>query len=246
MNTFKNITRATANARPNTKNAMRPDSINIDSICEFPELNNKIKTENVNNFNFIDATKKKVVVNIEPDDTGLCTIYYDKELKKIVTHNFPKKMYHDSDDDSDNNSETNTAFFEEGSETIPNIYNIKNPKLHYEMNKTIRGIMERRDKFIDQYGVDEYIRDYLPKDSPYLYSRYYYKNKYMNNQNNNNNNYNYNNKNKFNNRINHVTKSENSALHVIDTPIENDLILYDEMDVDADIDLDDDIDEEDD
>jgi len=236
MNTFKKFTRATA--MPNTINPSK--SINIDSICDFPMLNNKIKIENVNNFNFIDATKKKVVVNTEPDDTGLCTIYYDKELKKIVTHNFPKKMYHDSDDDIDNNSETNTNFFMEESETIPNIYNIKNQKLHYGMNKTIRGIMERRDKFIDQYGVDEYIRDYLPKDSPYLYSRYYYKNKYINNYNNNyNNNY----KNKFNNRINHVTASENS---VLDTPIENDLTLYDDMDVDADIDLDDDDDDDED
>jgi hypothetical protein len=105
------------------------------------------------------------------------------------------------------------------------------------MNKTIRGIMERRDKFIDQYGVDEYIRDYLPKDSQYLYSRYYYKNKYMNNQINNH-------KNKFNNRNNNVTIGENN---VIDSPIENDLILYDDIDVvDADIDLDDDNDEDDD
>jgi len=239
MNTFKNITRATASARPNIKNNMQSKSINIDSIYDFPELNSKTTVENVNNFNFIDATKKKVVVNTEPDDTGLCTIYYDKELKKIITHNFPKKMYHDSDDDNDNNSETNT-FFTEDSENIPNVYNIKNPKLHYEMNKTIRNIMERRDKFIDQYGVDEYIRDYLPKDSPYLYSRYYYKNKYMNNHNHSNSN-NY--RNKFNNRNNHVTACENTAL---DTPIENDLILYDDLDVDADIDLDDDIDEEDD
>ena len=235
MNTFKKITRATA--IPSTINTAKSNAINIDSICEFPALNNITKIENETNFNFIDATKKKVVVNTEPDDRGLCTIYYDKELKKIVTHNFPKKMYHDNDDDIDNNSETNSNFFTEESETIPNIYNIKNPKLHYGMNKTIRGIMERRDKFIDQYGVDEYIRDYLPKDSQYLYSRYYYKNKYMNNQINNH-------KNKFNNRNNNVTIGENN---VIDSPIENDLILYDDIDVvDADIDLDDDNDEDDD
>jgi hypothetical protein len=232
MNTFKNITRVSANARPNTKNTMRTNAINIDSICDFPELNSKTTVENVNNFNFIDATKKKVVVNTEPDDTGLCRIYYDKELKKIVTHNFPKKMYHDDDDDIDNNSETSSTFFIEESETIPNIYNIKNPSLHYEMNKTITGIMERRDKFIDQYGVDEYIRDYLPKDSPYLYSRYYYKNKYLNNR-----------KNKFNNEKSTIIACKNN---VIDSPIENELILYDDIDVDVDIDLDDDIDEDDD
>lgn len=239
MNTFKNITRA--NAVTNTIKRANSNSINIDSICDFPILNNKIKTENETNFNFIDATKKKVVINTEPDDTGLCTIYYDKELKKIITHNFPKKMYHDDDEDDniDNNSETNSTFFIAESETIPNIYNIKNPVLHYGMNKTIRHIMERRDKFIDQYGVDEYIRDYLPKDSPYLYSRYYYKNKYLNN-------HNYNYKNKFNNRNNNVTTCENNVINVIDSPIENDLILYDDIDVDADIDLDDDIDEEDD
>jgi len=232
MNTFKKITRAT----PNTINTAKSKSINIDSICDFPMLNNKIKIENETNFNFIDATKKKVVANTEPDDRGLCTIYYDKELKKIVTHNFPKKMYHDDDDDIDNNSETNSTFFIEESETIPNIYNIKNPKLHYGMNKTIRGIMERRDKFIDQYGVDEYIRDYLPKDSPYLYSRYYYKNKYMNNH-----------KNKFNNEKSAIIIAcKNNVIDVIDPTIENDLILYDDIDIDADIDLDDDINEDDD
>jgi len=240
MNTFKKITRATA--IPGTINTAKSNAINIDSICEFPALNNITKIENETNFNFIDATKKKVVVNTEPYDTGLCTIYYDKELKKIVTHNFPQKMYRDDDDDRniDNNSETNSTFFIAESETIPNIYNIKNPLLHYGMNKTIRGIMERRDKFIDQYGVDEYIRDYLPKDSPYLYSRYYYKNKYLNN-------HNHNHKNKFNNKNNNVTIGENNVIDVIDSPIENDLILYDDIDVvDADIELDDDIDEDDD
>jgi hypothetical protein len=240
MNTFKKITRATA--IPNTINTAKTNTINIDSIHDFPSLNNKIKTENEINFNFIDATKKKVEMNKQEHDGGLCTIYYDKELKKIVTHNFPKKMYQDNDDknnyDIDNNSETNSAFFMEEPENIPNIYNIKNPKLHYGMNKTIRGIMERRDKFIDQYGVDEYIRDYLPKDSPYLYSRYYYKNKYMNNH-----------KNKFNNEKSVIIPSKNNvidAVDVIDSTIENDLILYDDIDLDADIDLDDDIDEEDD
>jgi len=233
MNTFKRNRTVYSNAM---NNGIGISKINIDSISDFPILNNKIKIENGNNFNFIDATKKKVEEKKQPEDTGLCTIYYDKKLKKVMAHNFPKKMY--NDDISDNNSDTNSNFFVEEAENIPNPYNIKHLKLHNGMNKTIRSIMERRDKFIDQYGVDEYVRDYLPKDSPYLYSRYYYKNKYSNN--------NY--KNSIKNKNNNTSEYENNTIEPIepiDPTIENDLILYDDIDLDVDIDLDDDIDEDD-
>jgi hypothetical protein len=40
--------------------------------------------ESTSDFNFIDATKKKVEINKQEEDTGLCTIYYDKELKKVI------------------------------------------------------------------------------------------------------------------------------------------------------------------
>jgi hypothetical protein len=228
MNTFKKIANATTNH--NTKKTILSNSINIESIYDFPALNNMTKMENTSNFNFIDATKKKVEENKEVDDTGLCTIYYDKVLKKIVTHNFPKKMYRDDDDDNIDDLDT------------PARTTIKNQELHHGMNKAIRNIMERRDKFIDQYGVDEYIRDYLPKDSPYLYSRYYYRNKYMNNY-----------KNKVvSSIINHGITCENNVIYPRN---DSDLtqIQYDDVDIDIDIDIDtellnidDDIDDEDD
>uniref|UniRef100_A0A6C0DKD1 Uncharacterized protein n=1 Tax=viral metagenome TaxID=1070528 RepID=A0A6C0DKD1_9ZZZZ len=175
MNTFKKFTNATLNQ--NRKKNILSKSINIDSIHDFPSLNNITKMENETNFNFIDATKKKVEEKKQLDDTGLCTIYYDKILKKTITRNFPQKMYDDSsDDDSSDSSDDDTT----SKIYIQQNNNVQYPELHNGMNIAIKSIMERRDKFIDQYGVDEYIRDYLPKDSPYLYSRYYYRNKYMN------------------------------------------------------------------
>ena len=243
MNTFKKIT------YKHTNNVIPPflhNSINLTSINDFPSLNKKTSIDNniSDNLNFIDATNKKVEINKQEDDSGLCTIYYDKELKKIITHNFPKKMYHDKEDDYDiDELDANSNFFiHEPSNTFNtfNTYNIKNPELHHGMNKAIRNIMERRDKFIEQYGVDEYIRDYLPKDSPYLYSRFYYRNKYMNNY-----------KNKVvNNITNRVKTYENNVLY--NTSNESDLTQYDDIGVELDIDVellnidgDDDIDDED-
>jgi hypothetical protein len=210
--------------------------VNMNSTFDFPVLNNKKYPENINNFNFIDATKKKVDKNKDQDGDELCTIYYDKNFKKIVTHNYPTKNYNDDDDHGhrDNDDSDIRSIFlldDPKNETIDNnMYNIKYPILHYGMNKAIRTIMERRDKFIDQYGVDEYIRDYLPKDSPFLYSRYYYKNK------NNYKNY------KLNNRNNQIVVCDNN---LSDSAIENELI-YDDLyiDVDLDVDLDVDNDEE--
>jgi len=226
MNAFKKIT------YKHTNNAISPflhNSINLTSINDFPSLNKKTSIDNniSDNLNFIDATNKKVEINKQEDDGGLCTIYYDKELKKIITHNFPKKMYRDEDDYDIDELDANSNFFIHQSTNTPNTHNIKNPELHDGMNKAIRNIMERRDKFIDQYGVDEYIRDYLPKDSPYLYSRYYYRNKYMNNY-----------KNKFvgNNIINHVRTHENNAIY--NTRNETDLIQYNDIGVEVDIDID--------
>ena len=177
MNTFKKFTNATANQ--NTKKTILSSYININSIHDFPSLNNITKMENDNNFNFIDATKKKVEEKKPVDNSGLCTIYYDKILKKTIRHNFPQKMYDDSsDDDSDSSDDDNTSknYIQQTTSAVPSIYNVQYPELHNGMNKAIRNIMERRDKFIDQYGADEFIRDYLSKDSPYLYSRYYSKN----------------------------------------------------------------------
>jgi hypothetical protein len=239
MNAFKKIT------YKHTNNAISPflnNSIDLTSINDFPSLNKKTSIDNniSDNLNFIDATNKKVEINKQEDDTGLCTIYYDKELKKIITHNFPKKMYRD-DDDNDidiDDLDTKSNFFTHQS---TNTHNIKNPELHHGMNKAIRNIMERRDKFIDQYGADEFIRDYLPKDSPYLYSRYYYRNKYMNN-------YNYKNKFVSNNISNHVRTCENNVVY--NTSNESDITQYDEVELDIDVELlnidgDDDIDDED-
>jgi hypothetical protein len=224
MNTFKKFTNATLNQ--NTKKTILSNSININSIHDFPALNNITKMENENNFNFIDATKKKVEENKPIEDTGLCTIYYDKILKKTIRHNFPKKMYDDSSDDDDDDTTTKSA--------VANVYNVKYPELHNGMNKAIRDIMERRDKFIDQYGSDEFIRDYLSKDSQYLYSRYYYRNKYMN--------YHKNKVNIINNNL--VNTFENND--VIYDRNENYLTQYDDIEVDIDSELlnvDDDIDD---
>lgn len=241
MNAFKKIT------YKHTSNVVPPflhNSINLTSINDFPSLNKKTSPDSSisDNLNFIDATNKKVEINKQEDDSGLCTIYYDKELKKIITHNFPKKMYRDDDDTDIDDLDTNSNFFihEPTNPHNPtNQHNIKYPELHHGMNKAIRTIMERRDKFIDQYGVDEYIRDYLPKDSPYLYSRYYYRNKYMNN-------YNYKNKFVSNNITNHVRTYENNALY--NTSNESDLIQYNNIGVEVDIELlniDDDVDVDD-
>ena len=242
MNTFKKIT------YKHTSTVVPPflhNSINLTSINDFPSLNKKTSTDNniSDNLNFIDATNKKVEINKQEDDSGLCTIYYDKELKKIITHNFPKKMYRDDYDYDNTNDDLDTKsnfFIHEATNTHNphnphNPHNIKYPELHHGMNKAIRNIMERRDKFIDQYGTDEFIRDYLPKDSPYLYSRYYYRNKYMNNY-----------KNKVNNNtINHVITCENNAVY---SRNESDLTQYDVIEVDIDPELltiDDDIDVDD-
>jgi hypothetical protein len=234
MNTFKKIT------YKHTNNVIPPflhNSINLTSINDFPSLNKKTSIDNniSDNLNFIDATNKKVEINKQEDDSGLCTIYYDKELKKIITHNFPKKMYRDDDedDDDDDDLDTKSNFFIDEPTNTHNPHNIKYPELHHGMNKAIRNIMERRDKFIDQYGTDEFIRDYLPKDSTYLYSRYYYRNKYMNN-------YNY--KNRVNNMINRVITCDNNAVY---SRNESDLTQYDVIEVDIDPELltiDDDID----
>ena len=237
MNTFKKIT------YKHTSNVVPPflhNSINLTSINDFPSLNKKTSTDNniSDNLNFIDATNKKVEINKQEDDSGLCTIYYDKELKKIITHNFPKKMYRDNYDyDYDNtidDLDTKSNFFIHEATNTHNPHNIKYPELHHGMNKAIRNIMERRDKFINQYGADEFIRDYLPKDSLYLYSRYYYRNKYMNNY-----------KNKINSIINHVDICENNVVCPIN---DNDLTQYDVIEVDIDLELltiDDDIDVDD-
>jgi hypothetical protein len=89
------------------------------------------------------------------------------------------------------------------------------------MNKAVRNIMERRDKFINQYGTDEFIRDYLPKDSLYLYSRYYYINKYMNNY-----------KNKINSIINHVETYDNNVVYPINA---DDLTQYNDIEIDTEL-----------
>lgn len=225
MNTFKKIT------YKNTTNITQPflhNSINLTSINDFPILNKKSTIDNnINdNLNFIDATNKKVIVENKINDDGLCTIYYDKELKKILTHNFPQKMYRDEEDDIDD-LDTNSNFVINEPTNTPNKHSIKNPELHHGMNKAIKNIMERRDKFINQYGVDEFIRDYLPKDSPYLYSRYYYRNKYMN---------------YYKNKVNIINNnSETTYENNIINPInENELIQYVDVDVELDIDMDDD------
>ena len=234
MNTFKKFTNATANQ--NTKKTILSSYININSIHDFPSLNNITKMENDNNFTFIDATKKKVEEKKPVDNSGLCTIYYDKILKKTIRHNFPQKMYDDSsDDDSDSSDDDNTSknYIQQTTSAVPSIYNVQYPELHNGMNKAIRNIMERRDKFIDQYGADEFIRDYLSKDSPYLYSRYYYKNKYIN----------YKKKASIIN-INHVNTCEKND--VIYPRNENYVTQYDDIEVDIDSELlnvDDDIDD---
>uniref|UniRef100_A0A6C0EEV6 Uncharacterized protein n=1 Tax=viral metagenome TaxID=1070528 RepID=A0A6C0EEV6_9ZZZZ len=226
MNTFKKFTNATATQ--NTKKTILSSSININSIHDFPSLNNIRKMENDNNFNFIDATKKKIEENKPVDNSGLCTIYYDKILKKTIRHNFPKKMYDDDDSsDSDSSDDDNTSknYIQQTASVVPSIYNVQYPELHNGMNKAIKNIMERRDIFIDQYGADEFIRDYLSKDSQYLYSRYYYKNKYMS--------YHKNKVNIINN--NHVNTFENND--VIYDRNENYLTQYDDIEVDIDSEL---------
>ena len=217
---FKKITSKNTN---NMKQPFLHNSINLTSINDFPSLNKKTSTDNniSDNLNFIDATNKKVEINKQEDDSGLCTIYYDKELKKIITHNFPKKMYHDEDDYDIDELDTNSIFFTHQSTNTPNPHNIKNPELHNGMNKAIRNIMERRDKFINQYGTDEFIRDYLPKDSLYLYSRYYYINKYMNNY-----------KNKINSIINHVETYDNNVVYPINA---DDLTQYNDIEIDTEL-----------
>jgi len=181
MNTFKKFKNPSLGQ--NTKKTMLSKSINVNSIHDFPVLHNITKIENETNFNFVDATNKKIEENKPVEDTGLCTIYYDKQLKKTIRHNFPKKMYEDddsSDDSSDDDTNNSNNHIQQTISVVPIVYNVQYPELHNGMNKAIRNIMERRDKFIDQYGADEFVRHYLSKDSPYLYSRYYYKNKYMN------------------------------------------------------------------
>jgi hypothetical protein len=226
MNTFKRFTNATLSQ--NTKKKVLSNSININSIHDFPVLHTTTKMENDNNFNFIDATKKKVEENKQLDDSGLCTIYYDKILKKTIRHNFPKKMYDDDDSDSsDDDDNSSKNYIQQNTSVVPSVYNVQYPELHNGMNKAIRNIMERRDKFIDQYGADEFIRHYLQKDSPYLYSRYYYKNKYMNYHKN---------------KVNIINSNHGNTC-------ENDLIQYHDIEHDIDSELlnldDDDIEDED-
>lgn len=213
----------------------------------FPILNYKEKNTYSESLNYLDVMNKKTikpeVTEKENNNTkstnstnstnkGLCTIYYDKELKKMVYENFPKKTYSDSDSDSGSGGESETDSIYLESSTIKNTKNqkIKNIQLHNGMNRAIKMIMENRDKFIDQYGPDEFARDYLPRDSQYLYSRHYYKNKYMN---------------YCNNKLNNVTDAS-----AIDSIVDNDIynpideiaiIQYDDLEID--IDLDGDIDE---
>jgi len=216
MNTFKRFTNATLSQ--NTKKKVLSNSININSIHDFPVLHTTTKMENDNNFNFIDATKKKVEENKQLDDSGLCTIYYDKILKKTIRHNFPKKMYDDDDSDSsDDDDNSSKNYIQQNTSVVPSVYNVQYPELHNGMNKAIRNIMERRDKFIDQYGADEFIRDYLSKDSQYLYSRYYYKNKYMNYHKN---------------KVNTIGIGNNYV-----NAYENDLIQYHDIELDIDTEL---------
>jgi len=242
MNRFKKL----AHKNTNTINVSglhnNNNNINITSAFDFPSLNNNLWTDysstdnttpSSDNLNFIDATNKKIIDNNKNKiDNGLCTIYYDKELKKTFAHNFPKKMYIDNEtvDETDDESDFKTEYVTSELSNVYNVYNVKHPELHNGMNKAIKNIMERRDKFIDQYGKDEFIRDYLPKDSNYLYSRYYYKNKYMN---------------YCNNKLNNVTDAS-----AIDSIVDNDIynpideiaiIQYDDLEID--IDLDGDIDE---
>ena len=213
----------------------------IFNTTNFPILNNKEKNTNYESLNYLDVMNKKInkpeVTEKENNNTnstnstnnGLCTIYYDKELKKMVYENFPNKTYYDSD------SESETDSIDLESSTIKNSKNqqIKNMQLHNGMNRAIKMIMENRDKFIDQYGADEFIRDYLPKDSPYLYSRYYYKNKYMNYC-----------KKKWNNKQTFLTVNNNdNTMDIPETEIcpinELDIIHYEELQIDHDIDDDD-------
>ena len=227
MNTFKKFKNPSLGQ--NTKKTMLSKSINVNSIHDFPALHNITKIENETNFNFVDATNKKIEENKQIDDSGLCTIYYDKQLKKTIRHNFPKKMYEDddsSDDSSDDDTNNSNNYIQQTISVVPIVYNVQYPELHNGMNKAIRNIMERRDKFIDQYGADEFIRHYLQKDSPYLYSRYYYKNKYMNYH-----------KNKVNIINSDATCPANENL---------DIIQYDDMELDVDLDADADADVDDD
>ena len=234
MNRFKKL--AYKNTNPiNVSGLHNNHNINITSAFDFPSLNNNLSTDysstentspSSDNLNFIDATNKKIIDNNKNKiDNGLCTIYYDKELKKTFAHNFPKKMYIDNEPDDD--PDFKTEYLISDLNDVSNVYNVKNPELHNGMNNAIRNIMERRDKFIDQYGKDEFIRDYLPKDSNYLYSRYYYKNKYMNYCNN-----------KLNNEIGAVAIDnivETDIYHQIDDIA---IIQYDDLDIDMNGDID--------
>ena len=202
--------------------------------ANFPILNNKEKNTNSESLNYLDVMNKKMSkpeVSEKENNTnnGLCTIYYDKELKKMVYENFPYKIKNDSD------SESETDSIDLESSTIKTTKNqkIKNMQLHNGMNRAIKMIMENRDKFIDQYGADEFIRDYLPRDSPYLYSRYYYKNKYMNYC-----------KKKWNNKHAFLTVNNNdNTMDIPETEIcpinVLDIIHYEELQIDHDIDEDD-------
>lgn len=236
MNTFKKMT-----YKNNINHSFLRNNINLISTSDFPSLNNdRSSSDTVTNdkFNFVNATNKKVEENKQVDDTGLCTIYYDKILKKTIRHNFPKKQYDDdSDDDSSDDDTNNSKNYIQQNSVVPSVYNVQYPELHNGMNKAIRNIMERRDKFIDQYGADEFIRDYLSKDSPYLYSRYYYRNKYMN--------YHKNKVNIINN--NEVIPFENNVIYPRN---EIEIIQYDDTEIDTELfniddDTLDDIDDED-
>ena len=183
MNTFKKL-----NDKP------------ILNEANFPILINKEKNTSSDSLNYLNVMNKKInrpelIEKENNTNNGFCTIYYDKELKKMIYENFPNKTYYDSDTDSENYSETDSIDLESSinkniknseqqqqqqQQTEKTTNSVKNMKIHNDMNRAIKIIMENRDRFIDRYGVDEYIREYLPRDSPYLYSRYYYKNKYMN------------------------------------------------------------------
>lgn len=203
----------------------------------FPSLKKIEKTPSINSsLNFLDTLNKPITKNdtneLDNSKKDWCTIYYDKKLKKVVYQNLLKKNNYDKDTDSETDSETNTEIDSLSDDLELSFKNQKNKnnkkpknnlKLQYGMNKAIRIIMENRDRFIDQYGVDEFIRDYLPKDSPYLYSRYYYKNKYINYY-----------KNKYNSQSNtNVTENVENQ----DIPInELDIINYEDIeDEDEDI-----------
>jgi hypothetical protein len=213
------------------------DKLIIDD-ANFPILSSNMNTNSNSSINFLNIVNKK---NNEPDliekdnvKKDWCTIYYDKELKKIIYENFPNKTYNDSDTNSETNSESeiDSIDLESSTSNTKNVQHQKNKnknmKLHNDMNRAIKIIMENRDKFIDQYGVDEFIRDYLPKDSIYLYSRYYYKNKYMNYYKNkvNNNNYNY------------YTVNDNNKNNIQDSdscPIDElDIIRYEDIEIEDD------------